>query len=167
MILILGGTTEGRMAVKVADEAGRRFWYSTRGDLQQVESHNGIHVTGAMDADAMTAFCREHEIKLIVDAAHPFAVRLHNTVSEVSRALSIPVVRYERTYPEHTDDIIWCKDYADAIKRLEQAGAESLLALTGVQTIPALKDYWLKHKCIFRVLDREGSVQDVIKNISD
>ena len=53
------------MAVKVADEAGRRFWYSTRGDLQQVESHNGVHVTGAMDSDAMTAFCREHEIKLI------------------------------------------------------------------------------------------------------
>jgi cobalt-precorrin-5B (C1)-methyltransferase len=159
MILILGGTTEGRMAVKVADEAGRRFWYSTRGDLQQVDSHNGEHVTGAMDTDAMTEFCREHKIKLIVDAAHPFAVRLHNTVSEVSRALSIPVVRYERTYPDHTDDIIWCKDYDDAIKRLEQAGVESLLALTGVQTIPALEDYWSKHKCIFRVLDREESVE--------
>jgi len=159
MILILGGTTEGRMAVKVADEAGRRFWYSTRGDLQQVDSHNGIHVTGAMDAGAMTAFCREHEIKLIVDAAHPFAERLHKTVSEVSQALSIPVVRYERTYPEHTDDIIWCKDYDDAIKRLEQAGVESLLALTGVQTISSLKDYWSKHKCIFRVLNREESVE--------
>ncbi len=157
MILILGGTTEGRMAVKVADEAGHRFWYSTRGDFQQVESHNGVHVTGAMDADTMTAFCREHEIKLIVDAAHPFAVRLHDTVSEVSRALSIPVVRYERTYPDHIDDIIWCKDYDDAIKRLEQAGVESLLALTGVQTIPALKDYWSKHKCVFRVLEREES----------
>ena len=159
MILILGGTTEGRMAVKVADEAGRRFWYSTRGDLQQIESHNGVHVTGAMDTDAMTAFCREHEIKLIVDAAHPFAVRLHATVSEVSQSLSIPVVRYERTYPEHTDDIIWCKDYDDAIRRLEQSGAESLLALTGVQTIPALKEYWSKHKCIFRVLDREESIE--------
>ena len=159
MILIIGGTTEGRMAVKVADEAGRRFWYSTRGDLQQVESHNGEHVTGAMDTDAMTTFCREHEIKLIVDAAHPFAVRLHTTVSEVSQALSIPVVRYERTYPVHTDDIIWCKDYKDAVQRLEQTGVESLLALTGVQTIPALKEFWSKHKCIFRVLDREESVE--------
>ncbi len=159
MILILGGTTEGRMAVKVADEAGRRFWYSTRGDLQQVQSHNGEHVTGAMDTDAMTAFCREHEIRLIVDAAHPFAARLHNTVSEVSHALSIPVVRYERTYTEHTDDIIWCRDYDDAVRRLEQDGAESLLALTGVQTITALKDYWSRHKCIFRVLDREESVE--------
>ncbi len=159
MILILGGTTEGRMAVKVADEAGRRFWYSTRGDLQQVESHNGVHVTGAMDTDAMTAFCREHEIKLIVDAAHPFAARLHKTVSEVSQTLAIYVVRYERTYPNHTDDIIWCKDYDDALSRLDKAGVESLLALTGVQTISALKPYWEKHKCTFRVLDREESVE--------
>ena len=142
MILIIGGTTEGRMAVKVADASGRRFWYSTRGDLQQVDSQNGVHVTGAMDAETMTAFCREHEIRLIVDAAHPFAERLHTTVAEVSNYLSIPIIRYERTYPEHTNDIIWCKDYDDAIKRLEQSGAESLLALTGVQTIPALKDYW-------------------------
>jgi len=159
MILILGGTTEGRMAVKVADEAGRRFWYSTRGDLQQVESRNGVNVTGAMDTGAMNAFCHEHEIKLIVDAAHPFASRLHTTVAEVSNNLSIPVIRYERTYPGHTDDIIWCKDYDDAINRLEKAGVESLLALTGVQTITTLKPYWEKHKCIFRVLDRKESVE--------
>ena len=163
MILILGGTTEGRMAVKVADEAGRRFWYSTRGDLQQVESHNGVHVTGAMDADAMTAFCREHQIKLIVDAAHPFASRLHATVSGVSNTLNIPVVRYERTYPDRTDDIIWCTDYADAITLLEKAGIENLLALTGVQTISALKTYWERHNCIFRVLDRQESVDLAVK----
>lgn len=159
MILIIGGTTEGRMAVKVADEAGRRFWYSTRGDLQQVQSHNGEHVTGAMNADEMANFCREHDIRVIVDAAHPFAVRLHSTVSEVSRKLSVPVIRYERTYPERTDDIIWCDDYADAVTLLEKAGVDDLLALTGVQTITALKPYWEHHKCIFRVLEREESVE--------
>lgn len=151
------------MAVKVADEAGRRFWYSTRGDLQQVESHNGVHVTGAMDADTMTAFCREHDIRLIVDAAHPFASRLHATVTEVSRSLDIPVVRYERTYPDRSDDIIWCADYPDAITLLEKAGIEKLLALTGVQTIPALKPYWERHNCIFRVLDRQESVDLAVK----
>lgn len=30
MILILGGTTEGRTAVKVADEAGKPYFYSTK-----------------------------------------------------------------------------------------------------------------------------------------
>lgn len=164
MILILGGTTEGRMAVKVADEAGRRFWYSTRGELQQVESHNGVHVTGAMDKDAMTAFCSEHQVRLIIDAAHPFASRLHATVCEVSSALNIPVVRYERTYPDRTDDIIWCADYVDAINRMLDNGVENLLALTGVQTIPALKDYWSTHNCIFRVLDRQESVGLAVKS---
>ncbi len=164
MILILGGTTEGRMAVKVADEAGRRFWYSTRGDLQQVESHNGVHVTGAMDKDAMTVFCREHQVRLIVDAAHPFATRLHATVSQVSGALDIPAVRYERTYPDRTDDIIWCTGYADAINRLLDNGVENLLALTGVQTIPALEPYWERHNCIFRVLDRQDSVDLAVKS---
>ena len=152
------------MAVKVADEAGRRFWYSTRGDLQQVESHNGVHVTGAMDKDAMTVFCREHQVRLIVDAAHPFATRLHATVSQVSGALDIPVVRYERTYPDRTDDIIWCTGYADAINRLQDNGVDNLLALTGVQTIPALKPYWESHNCIFRVLDRQESVDLAVKS---
>jgi len=32
MILILGGTTEGRTAVKVADEAGKPYFYSTKGE---------------------------------------------------------------------------------------------------------------------------------------
>ncbi|MBR5019013.1 MAG: precorrin-6A/cobalt-precorrin-6A reductase, partial [Bacteroidales bacterium] len=81
MILILGGTTEGRLAVRVADAAGSPYWYSTRGDLQQIECKNGTHITGALDEDAMTSFCREHGIRLLVDAAHPFATELHRTVA--------------------------------------------------------------------------------------
>lgn len=34
MILVLGGTTEGRLAVKVLDESGKPYFYSTRGDSQ-------------------------------------------------------------------------------------------------------------------------------------
>ena len=32
MILILGGTTEGRLAVNTLDESDSPFYYSTRGD---------------------------------------------------------------------------------------------------------------------------------------
>lgn len=37
MILILGGTTEGRVAVRVADEAAAIYYYSTKGTLQSIE----------------------------------------------------------------------------------------------------------------------------------
>ena len=58
MILVLGGTTEGRLAVKVLDESGKPYFYSTRGEWQQVCCRHGQRVTGGMDAEKMEDFCR-------------------------------------------------------------------------------------------------------------
>lgn len=162
-ILIFGGTTEGRLAVRVCDAAGRPYWYSTREDLQQIEAVNAIRLTGAMDQAAMESFCCDHGIRLIIDAAHPFASGLHATVAAVSESLDIPVVRMERQYPPRDDSAIWCSDYEDAMVRMEAAGIDKLLALTGVQTISKLKPYWERHECWFRILDREESSQKAKK----
>lgn len=163
MILILGGTTEGRLAVRVADAAGSPYWYSTRGTLQQIECKNGTHITGALDEAAMTAFCQEHAIRLLVDAAHPFATELHQTVASVAESLDLPVVRVERTYSDETESIRWCIDYADAIRRLEADGITRLLALTGVQTIGKLRPFWERHDCWFRILRREESLEKAVQ----
>lgn len=158
MILILGGTTEGRLAVKVADEAGSPYYYSTRGIQQEIACRNGIHLTGGMDVEAMTSFCIHHQIRLLVDAAHPFAVGLHQTVYETAIRLNLPVVRVERSYPERATDIVWCEDYEDAVRQLEKDRIHSLLSLTGVQTIGKLRGYWAKHPCWFRILKRDESL---------
>ena len=42
MILILGGTTEGRVAVRVADEAAATYYYSTKGTLHSMRTFNGL-----------------------------------------------------------------------------------------------------------------------------
>lgn len=158
MILILGGTTEGRLAVQVADEAGEPYYYSTKGESQEVLCRNGIRLTGGMDADEMETFCKEKNIRLLVDAAHPFASILHRTIAEVSQRLNLPVVRCEREYPPRTPEVIWCEDYKDAVHQLQKHKVCNLLALTGVQTICHLREYWEKHPCWFRVLNREESV---------
>ena len=84
MILILGGTTEGRTAVKVADEAGKPYFYSTKGEWQEIQCKHGIRITGGMDTEKMESFCRQNNIRLLVDAAHPFASQLHRTVDETT-----------------------------------------------------------------------------------
>ena len=132
MILILGGTTEGRVAVRVADEAAATYYYSTKGTLQSIECAHGIRLTGAMNAEEMECFCRDHAIKLLIDAAHPFAQVLHQTIEKVSKCLQIPVIRYERRYPPRDEDLIWCDSYADAIHQMENKGIQRLLALSGV-----------------------------------
>ena len=154
MILVFGGTTEGRKAAEVLEEAGSPFFYSTKTGEQELSLHNGERIDGAMDAEAMKAFVSEHDIRLIVDAAHPFASRLHQTIAAVASERQIPVIRYERIYPLRDPDITWIDDYSQV-----PTDIHSLLATTGVQSISKLK--WLEAlgiKVFYRILNRESSL---------
>lgn len=163
MILILGGTTEGRASVRIADEGSGPYYYSTKGSLQEIECAHGIRLTGGMDTASMEIFCREKGIRLLIDAAHPFATALHRTVAEVSTSLQLPVIRYERRYPPRDPELVWCNDYADAIRKLDEQGTHNLLALTGVNTIAPLRPWWEKHPSWFRILEREESLAIAMK----
>ena len=157
MILVLGGTTEGRKAIKELEEAGNVYYYSTKTGEQDVTLHHGVRIDGALDRESMLSFCRDHDIRLIIDAAHPFAEVLHQTVISVAHTLQLPLIRYDRIYPPHTDDMTWCKDYDDAVRQMEAQGVERLLALTGVNTIGKLSAFWQRHECWWRILDRDSS----------
>jgi cobalt-precorrin-5B (C1)-methyltransferase len=163
MILVFGGTTEGRMAAKVLEESGATYYYSTRSDLQDIQLVHGYHVTGAMEVPEMVAFCQEHDIRLIVDAAHPFAVNLHRNVVDLAGQIGVPVIRYDRIYPPHDEEFVWCKDYNDAISQLEAHGINRLLALTGVNTIGPMRAFWQQQECWYRILNRDESLDKVQK----
>lgn len=154
MILVFGGTTEGRKAVEVLEEAGKAYYYSTKTGEQDITLHHGQRIDGAMDAEAMQAFCREHNIRLMVDAAHPFASELHQTIAQVSELMNIPAIRYERIYPPRDPDITWIDDYSQVPRDIH-----SLLATTGVQSIAKLKP--LEEEGIrvyYRILNRDSSI---------
>ena len=154
MVLVFGGTTEGRKAVEVLEEAGTTYYYSTKTGEQDIALHHGKRIDGAMDAEAMQTFCREHDIRLMVDAAHPFALQLHKTIAQISEKQNIPVIRYERIYPPRSADITWIDDYSQI-----PTDIHSLLATTGVQSISKLKYLEAEGiKVSYRILNRESSI---------
>ena len=158
MVLVFGGTTEGRIAVKKLEESGNAYYYSTRGDEQEIVLHHGIRLQGAMNKEQLRAFCQEHGIRLLIDAGHPFAVQLHQTVADTATELGIPAIRFERIFPPRDPSVIWCSDYDDAIRKVKEQGVRTLLALTGVQTISKLKPLIAQGvDCYFRILNRESS----------
>lgn len=162
MILIFGGTTEGRAAVKVVEEGCSDYLYSTLGEGQRVELVHGRRLTGALTPDTAEELCRREGVRLIIDAAHPFASGLHATVGEVAARCALPVIRCERR--EIRDDYaLYCADYEEAMRRMEHDGVRRLLALTGVKTIRRLAPFWERHYCRFRILQRQESLREAME----
>ena len=154
MILIFGGTTEGRLAAEVCEQAGKPFFYSTKSALQDVPLHNGQRLTGPMTAADIERFCHDNGIEAIIDAAHPFAEGLHEAIAN----LSLPVIRLQRPPIQLHESVIVCSGWADALSRLQADCPRCLLALSGVNTISRLRSYWQTHATYFRILRREESI---------
>lgn len=154
---MFGGTTEGRKSIEALEEAGNPFYYSTKTGEQDVSLHHGIPLSGVMDKETMISFCRTHNVGLLVDAAHPFAEVLHQTVAKVAEQLDIPAIRFERIFPQREADIIWCDDFDDALNKVD---CHVLLATTGVQSIAKLKPLEERDISVrYRILNRESSIR--------
>lgn len=141
-ILIIGGTTEGRRAVEVCEEAGKPFLYSTFGASQEIALHHGTRLEGPLDAEGMASLCRREEVSVLVDAAHPFAEGAHHAIGDAMSLLDpLPAVRYEREYPPLPADATAVSSFAEAVDTLHRLRPRRLLALTGVKSLTALSDY--------------------------
>lgn len=155
MILLLGGTTEAKAVAGWLEEAGKPYIYSTRTEV--TFEGKGTYRFGSLDKEGLQQFCATHAISCIINACHPFARELHQTVADAS--LNIPLIRFERAFPERSPHplVQYVEGYAEALAWIEKKGYPSLLALTGVQSIPQLKRFWKEHRCWFRILDRTYS----------
>ncbi|MFK7059167.1 precorrin-6A reductase, partial [Flavobacterium oreochromis] len=160
MILVFGGTTEGKKVAKWLEKRALPYFYSTKTEIEFDQGQFGHYRFGAFTTTDLISFCQKNHIKTIIHASHPFAELLHQCIEEVSTVLAIPVFRFERAYPERivSKEVNYVKNYEEAINYLHTHTFSNLLALTGVQTIEKLKPYWEKHTTYFRILPRETSV---------
>lgn len=163
-LLIIGGTTEGRIAVDVCDESGKSYYYSTKGVAQKVDCIHGERITGGLDASSMKQFCIDNQVRLIIDAAHPFALEVHRNVGTVSCQLAIPVIRLERKFPEIPKSVYTFDSYDQMVDALLDHSFDRVLALTGVNTIAPLRRYWQERETYFRIMDRPESLEVVRRN---
>lgn len=159
MILVFGGTTEGKIVAGILEKKECPYFYSTKTEIDFQSGNFGTYRFGAFDKNSLITFCKDHHIQLIIHASHPFAEILHQTIAEVSQQLQITVLRYERHYPERMQHhlIHYLPSYEKVLEHLNEHRVETLLALSGVQTIEKLKSYWRNNKTFFRILPRSES----------
>lgn len=162
MILVFGGTTEGKQVVEVLEALQLDFVYSTKTEIPFQQTQYRSYRFGAFTEQKLADYIQSNKVRLIVNASHPFASQLHTTVANVAKKLCIRVLRLERAYPKHTvnPNVFYLDSYSEVLSLLNKKEIKPIvLALTGVQSIPKLASYWKTTQSYFRILDRKSSIE--------
>jgi len=166
-ILLLSGTSEGPKLAQALLEAGFDSIIATV-TRPEAREHLFGHLHGAITvlAQGFTAaslrdFLAQHRIGLVLDATHPFAVRITQMASAVCRQLGTPYVRYERPDWEPPGGTVYVDGYAEAARTLSSLGARIMLTLGAKQ----LKHFATLHEQLTlyaRILPSPISVQQAL-----
>lgn len=148
MILLLGGTTEGReilahclergwaVVATAATEYGRILLEKSASGFQKKDIH---FIARPLEREEMIFLIREKGVKVVVDATHPFAVLVSKKAREACRETGIPYIRYCRQrggIPEKGEVLI-CPHYEAAAQKAAALGGKGTIFLTvGSRPLP-------------------------------
>lgn len=142
MILLVGGTSETAPLAMGLAQAGCAVFVSTATD---VPLDTGDHPlisrrSGPLVESRMVELIREKEITALVDAAHPYAASVHDTIGRVVRRLGIACFVFRRPAgleaAEEGEDaaIFFAEDHAEAA-RLACTDGRPVLLTTGSRNL--------------------------------
>jgi len=136
-LLILGGTAEGAAlaaAAETAFGAALRITTSLAGRTPRPAPLPGrVRMGGFGGAAAMAAYLVAERVLLVVDATHPFAVRISAEAAEACRAAAVPLLAIDRpAWRRHRDDR-WIEvgDLSAAATALSDLGRRVFLTVGG------------------------------------
>lgn len=146
----MAGTEDGRELADTLMKLGHDILVSTLtaygADLAQEQ---GLQVrSGAMDAQLLTDLLEDRDFDAVVDATHPYAVRVKEMAQTVCEKRALPYLRWERPSLELEAHplIHWAEDIPAAGKIAAELRGQRVLLTTGSNalsewvSLPSLKD---------------------------
>ena len=168
-VLVIAGTTESRQVIEkmLSENPKEKILASVATELGKemlLEYNIDVHV-GRLDYDGFLALLEENPCEKIIDASHPFAKIVSETVKKAATAANIPYKRYERTNLKYDyEGIVHAKDVQEAIALLNELEGNVFLT-TGVNTAATYMD-GVKNgikRLFIRVLDNTSSLEGCAK----
>ncbi len=165
MILVLGGTADGRQLTEMLLTEGRAVVYSSVSGINAPDPGNWptltLH-TGAMDGKALLHYLQEEDISLCVDATHPYAREVSANAMAACAATDLDYIRLERPgLTKEREGVTFFDSYDEVMAYLSNHDGR-VLATTGSRE---LEHYSVlsKERLILRVLPTSG----VLKKCED
>lgn len=159
--LVIAGTTESREVIEQLVKDGKNVLASVATELgkEMLEEYPVTVEEGRLDLDGFVRLLQEKSPAKVIDASHPFAKIVTETVKEACRITGIPYERKEREEPVYDyEKIIRVEDALEAAHTASDMDGNILLT-TGVNTARIyaenVKDF--EERLFIRVLDNETS----------
>lgn len=108
-VLVLGGTGAARdLATRLAARPALRVTYSLAGRTRAPSLPGcGVRVGGFGGAAGLGEWLARQDVRLLVDATHPFASRISANAAEAARAAAVPLVALGRPVWTRRDGDRW------------------------------------------------------------
>ena len=171
MILIFGGTSDSLNIIAALEAAGYDYVLSvatTYGKALATEKVNKLSIAdqakqrvadskvleGRLDQVAMKQLIINRQIKLILDATHPYAIEVSKNAMAVAQEMDLPYIRYERpSLLESVQDenVHIVKDTKEACEVANTLGQNIFLGI-GSKTLGAFVSGLEDKKVVVRVL---------------
>lgn len=158
MIGIIVGTSEGRELLKRLNEFTEDIFVSTAtiygGDLLKEYKYKVLN-TRPLNKEELEEKFKELDIKLLIDASHPYAVEVSKNVIEVCDKLSIVYLRYERKGVleefKENQSINKVPNF-ECLEEILSSFNGTILNTTGSKSVEKILKMNLKNRVIHRVL---------------
>src|SRR4051794_15237995 len=153
MILVLGGTAEARELAAALHAQRIAVTSSLAGRVANPRLPAGeVRIGGFGGPGALAGWLREHAVRAVVDATHPFAERISASAARACPQAGVPLLRLERPgwTPRPGDDWHRVADLPAAAALAPRLGSRALLT-TGRQGLAAfsgVNDVWFLVRCV-------------------
>ena len=116
-LLLLGGTADARKIAAPLIEAGIEVIYSVAGLVRKPQLDCAVISGGFSHIGGMHKYLIEQQISAVLDATHPYAVRISESAQQQCRQLNIPCWRFARKpwVAKHDDNWLMVDSWEDLI----------------------------------------------------
>ena len=163
MILVLAGTVDGRELAANLMSAGHEVCVSVVSDYgKSLAEQSGAKVQAAAMTDKeLEQFIRDEDVRLVIDATHPYATVVTATVKQACAEEQTEYLRLVRPVGD-TTDAICVHDFAEAVELLNHLDGNIFLT-TGSKNLPdftGVENY--AERIALRVLPMENSLHTAL-----
>lgn len=159
MILILGGTNEGKVISDALKTLGLKHQLSVATSLgmKTYGDETTDCIVARFTEEALCAHIGESNIVLVVDATHPNALEIKNVAKMACARMSIDYIRFSRsrvvTNIDDNSRIQVFDSMAELIGELKRKALPSdRFLITGIKHISDFYDVFHKSQCYFRTM---------------